>query len=262
MGMNQLRISQPRAATIPPDAAKTVIRRKLQALIAAMLTIATFFVAVPSAQAAPTATVSASATQRMAGPTLNTTQYGWYYRGQGLALSCAAYGQAVKGYYSPWIPGGWDSLWYRTSDGGWVADVDINTGSNNPVTPMCSTSTREQRAVAWANSQVGSNAYYGLCERFVENAYGTSGRYASAIAAFYSLRDAGTMRYTSTGIPAGALVFSSVPAWDGGYGHVQISRGDGSFVSGGANGPSVKIFYGTPTGFLGWSMAPASWPGR
>lgn len=77
-------------------------------------------------------------------------------------------------------------------------------------------------------------AYPGLCELFVERAYGTSGRYASAIAAYRALRASGQIHTASTGIPAGALVFSENPAWDSGYGHVMLSRGDGTFVSGGA----------------------------
>jgi len=101
---------------------------------------ATFLMALlvgaPSASAAPLATVKIN-TQRMSAATLNVRQAGWYYAGSRLSLSCYARGQSVKGYYSPWIPGGWDNLWYRTSDGFWVADVDIDTGSNNPVTGAC-----------------------------------------------------------------------------------------------------------------------------
>jgi hypothetical protein len=111
--------------------------------------------------------------------------------------------------------------------------------------------------------------YPGLCELFVERAYGTSGRYASAISAYYALRAAGQIHTGSTGIPAGALVFSESPQWDYGYGHVMLSRGDGTFVSGGAwtgggNHSTVQIF-GSPAptgGYLGWAYAPAAWPGR
>lgn len=238
------------------------IRKRLAGMgVAVLLMFGVGVAAADMAAASPTATAMVQ-TQRMAGPTLNTNQLGWYGRGQGLTLSCYARGQSVQGYYSPWV--GWDNLWYQTSDGGWVADVDINTGSNNPVTGACSTGTREQRAVAWANSMVGSNAYPGLCELFVENAFNTSGRYPSAIAAFNALQSAGQMHYSSTGIPAGALVFSSNPAYDSGYGHVMLSRGDGTFVSGGAGSPSVKI-YSTPnpgSTFLGWAYAPSSWPSR
>ncbi|TWE11728.1 hypothetical protein [Rudaeicoccus suwonensis] len=214
-------------------------------------------------------------TQRMTSDTLNSTQVGWYGKGSNLNLVCYARGESVKGYYSPYIPGGWDNLWYKVSDGYWAADVDINTGSNNPVTGACSSptpppsSTTATRAVAWANSQIGSMSYPGLCELFVENAYGTSGRYASAITAFRSLQAAGQIHTSSSGIPAGALVFSESPQWDKGYGHVMLSRGDGTFVSGGVatsvgNHSTVQTFNSpAPTGgFLGWAYAPTSWPGR
>lgn len=94
-----------------------------------------------AAHASTTNDTVGATTQRMTGPSLNTTQVGWYSKGSHLNLQCYERGQSVKGYYSPWIPGGWDNLWYKVSDGYWVADVDINTGSNNPVTPACGTTS-------------------------------------------------------------------------------------------------------------------------
>ncbi|MCV7021087.1 cadherin-like domain-containing protein [Mycolicibacterium aichiense] len=76
-------------------------------------------------------------TQRMAAATLNSQQLGWYEVNTNLSLVCYARGQAVKGYYSSSFSGGLDNLWYKTSDGGYAADVDISTGSNNPVTGSC-----------------------------------------------------------------------------------------------------------------------------
>ncbi|MGV6990494.1 M23 family metallopeptidase [Gordonia amicalis] len=79
-------------------------------------------------------------TQRMTDATLKSRQDGWYNRGDRVQLTCYKRGQAVKGYFSGNLPnGGWDNLWYRTSDGHFVADVDIETRSNNPVTGQCST---------------------------------------------------------------------------------------------------------------------------
>ena len=231
----------------------------LAALVLALGTSVATGIGLASASAqSPTALVMVT-TQKMSGPSLTTTLRGYYSKGARLSLSCFARGQAVYGYF-----GGPDSIWYQTTDGSWVADIDLDTGSWQPVTGPCSTSTstKATRAVAWANSQVGSSSYYNLCERFVENAYGTSGRYASAIAAYRALQAAGQIETTRTGIPAGALVFSSYTAYDGGYGHVELSRGDGTFVSGGADGPSVKVYTSLPAGYLGWAYAPSSWPGR
>ena len=192
-------------------------------------------------------------TQKMSSPHLSTVQYGTYYEGTRVTLSCAVYGQRVSGW------GGSSSLWYWTGSS-YVADVDLSTGSDNPITGKCS---REVRAMGWGLGQVGSGSYYNLCERFVENAYGTSGRYATALTAYRSLKAAGQIRTSRTNIPAGALVFSDGPV-DGPNGHVMLSIGAGRFVSGGANGPSVKIFTTPNPGstYLGWAPAPSSWPGR
>ncbi|MDP5226713.1 MULTISPECIES: peptidoglycan DD-metalloendopeptidase family protein [Arthrobacter] len=114
------------------------MKTSLAAASAVALLSAGLLVVAPSANAAaPTAKVAVT-TQRMAKPTLNSTQLGWYNAGQTLTLSCYSRGQAVTGYYSPWLPnGGFDDYWYKTSDGGFVADVDINTNSNSPITPAC-----------------------------------------------------------------------------------------------------------------------------
>ncbi|WP_090040327.1 MULTISPECIES: hypothetical protein [unclassified Leifsonia] len=246
----------------------------LSAFVAVVIaTLGTTLVTVSAADATPTGTVMAT-TQRMTDATLNTTQAGWYGKGSVLALACYKYGQSVKGYYSPWLPnGGYDSLWYKASDGYWVADVDINTGSDNPITGPCATpappptASREQRAVNWALSMLHSNAYPSQCEVFVEAAYGTRYKYLNPWAAFYALRAAGMMHYNSTGIPAGALVFSSDYAYDHGNGHVELSLGNGQYVSGGVLGAGgtvqiVGLKARAASTYLGWSYAPSSWPGR
>lgn len=89
------------------------------------------------ASADGSATVKAR-TQRMSAPNLNSAQNGWYNPGDRLTLVCSVRGQAVKGYFSFNIPnGGWDNLWYKTSDGNYVADVDIETGTLAAVAPDC-----------------------------------------------------------------------------------------------------------------------------
>ncbi len=122
-------------------------RRRIASFIAALVGVGSLqaLTAVP-AQAISYGTAMVT-TQRMSQPTLNSTQYGWYGSGTKLALKCYVYGQSVKGYYSPWLPnGGWDNIWFlvTTVDGGnqgYVADVDVNTGTNNPaaVAPACGT---------------------------------------------------------------------------------------------------------------------------
>ncbi|MFD9829626.1 hypothetical protein ACFWXB_19280 [Tsukamurella tyrosinosolvens] len=236
------------------------------------------------AEAAPTARVVAQ-TQKMTGPSLTTKQVGWYPAGARVTLQCYERGQSVKGALSKWHPnGGWDNLWYKTSDGVFVADIDIETGSNNPVTGACSggqpatqptptpapSSAKVGRAIAWANGQVGSQAYDFACQRFVENAYGTSGRYGSAIAMRNQLAAAGQI-HMDRNIPAGALVFSRNSRYDRGYGHVVIATGGGQYVSGGVSksygsrATVQRLSSWNPAGgseYLGWAYAPSNWPGR
>lgn len=81
-------------------------------------------------------------TQRTSAPNL-ASQYKsppimvWWQKGVRVNLECYVWGQAVKGYYSRYFSGGWDNLWYRTPSSSYIADVDIDTGSNNPVTRAC-----------------------------------------------------------------------------------------------------------------------------
>ena len=101
-------------------------------VVAAVALGLSLFAAAPANATNPTGTVMVQ-TQRMSTASLQSVQNGWYGKGSQLSLACYARGQAVKGYYSSYILGGRDNLWYKVSDGFWVADVDINTGSNNPV---------------------------------------------------------------------------------------------------------------------------------
>lgn len=90
-----------------------------------------------AAEAAPPRGSVKVRTQRMTDATLKSTQVGWYGPGRRLDLSCYKRGQWVTGYY-----GGPSNLWYLTGDGYYVADVDMNTGSNNPITGACPATAR------------------------------------------------------------------------------------------------------------------------
>lgn len=236
--------------------------------------------AAPVAASAAAYGTPAVATQRMTGPSLNTAQAGWYAKGQRLTLVCHVKGQPVKGAFSRYIPGGWDDIWFKVSDGYYVADVDIETGSSTPVVGPCPPSSapapapaptsKETRAVNWALSQVGSNSYTNLCGKFVANAYGMNALgYHTALLHYNALKSAGQIKTTGTP-PKGALVFSRSSS-DGGAGHVVIATGDGRYVSGGmsakyGSGRTVQIIpsWNVTKGatYLGWAYAPASWPGK
>jgi len=109
--------------------------RSVTAGLAAALAIPALVLAAPANAATGTVKVK---TQKMTDSTLKSTQKGWYNVGDKLTLVCSKRGQSVQGYFSPYLPnGGWNNLWYRTSDGHYVADVDIETGTNNAVAPDC-----------------------------------------------------------------------------------------------------------------------------
>lgn len=111
-----------------------------------------------------------------------------------------------------------------------------------------------------AESMVGTDAFgpYG-CEDFVDAAFGLTtetGIAHDAALSFYQSLAARGLDHHETPIPRGALVFSK-----GTYGnHVDISRGDGTFVSGGVQGLSPGYGDGhqiqiLPTANLGeWTM--------
>jgi hypothetical protein len=90
--------------------------------------------------------------------------------------------------------------------------------------------------VTVAERMVGTDAFgpYG-CEDFVDAAYGrttaTGMGHDAALAFYQSLADRG-LAHQEMPVPRGALVFSTGADGD----HVDISRGDGTYVSGGVQG--------------------------
>ncbi|MET9327804.1 CHAP domain-containing protein [Tsukamurella sp. NPDC003166] len=129
------------------------------ATLAVAATVSTLAVGV--AEAAPTGRVVA-ATQKMTGPSLKTTQVGTYPAGARVTLQCYERGQSVKGALSKYHGnGGWDDLWYKTSDGVYVADIDIETGSNNPVTGKCGDAPAAQPAPVQGAAPAGLAAIAG-----------------------------------------------------------------------------------------------------
>jgi alpha-tubulin suppressor-like RCC1 family protein len=134
--------------------------------------------------------------------------------------------------------------------------------------------TREQNAITWATGQVGSTGYEGYCELFAENAFGTSGRYASAIANYNAMNSRGTIHAGDTNVPAGALAFFGATSSNGNYGHVMLSLGNGQFIStnvgssgylvnSGHVGYTTIAYVQASSGpYLGWSYADSGWAGR
>lgn len=131
----------------------------------------------------------------------------------------------------------------------------------NGSAPGC-TSVREQRAINWARSMLGNTGYNGWCERFVENAFGTTGRYASAKANLNQKLATGQLHAGDTNVPAGALAFFK-PSWqNGNYGHTMLSLGGGQFISSGRTVHSTGLNTAAFGPYAGWAWADAAWAGR
>lgn len=221
------------------------------------------------AHAETTAAVKAPTTQRMNGPSLKAGQDGVYNAGQVLTLVCHAVGDPVKGFFSYQIAnGGWDSLWYKTTDGHYVADVDIDTHTLDALGPDCGGGgaapgeDKAARALAWAREQMASDPNNPVqCEAFVEQAYNHAFRYPSAMDAFNDFNRKGQIHTSPDDIPSGALVFTSNPRFDNGTGHVMLSEGNGQYLT--ANyftPPHIREIRPSPLDshniFLGWAYAP------
>lgn len=142
------------------------------------------------------------------------------------------------------------------------SDLTGDPPTAEPVSAPTSLGTRypANDPVLVAESMVGTDVFgpYG-CEDFVDAAFGLTtdtGIGHDMALSFYQSLAAQGLDHHETPIPRGALVFSAGP-----YGnHVDISRGDGTFVSGGVQGLSPGYGDGhqvqiLPTANLGaWRM--------
>jgi hypothetical protein len=107
-------------------------------------------------------------------------------------------------------------------------------------------------AIQWMQNHAGNTGYEGLCEKAVENAYGTTGVWASAIAHWQGAINAVKAHPGNTNAPRGAFVYWNTSQ----FGHVGISDGNGGFYSSSIGGhighASSKSYF---VNYLGWSNA-------
>lgn len=190
---------------------KTLTRRTASALSGMALMGAASLAMAQPASAASTATVMSTSTQGQSGPSLSFALNRTFSKGKVLNLKCYDRGQSVSGYYSPWVSGGRSDIWYQTiGDGGvWVPDIDISTGSNNPVVPKCAANLPWTEGVAYQVSQApgGSISH--------QNSYN---RYA------FDVRMASNTKLRAP--ETGVVAFSG---WDsGGGGNVVMVRREGT----------------------------------
>jgi hypothetical protein len=107
-------------------------------------------------------------------------------------------------------------------------------------------------AIQWMQNHAGNSGWEGLCEKAVENAYGTTGVWASAKAHWQGAINAGKAHQGNWDAPRGAFVYWNTSQ----FGHVGISDGNGGFYSssiGGAIGHRTNKNYFV--NYLGWSNA-------
>jgi hypothetical protein len=142
------------------------------------------------------------------------------------------------------------------------------TGAANTVTSATTAvtgaaSTKAKNAVAWAKGMVGRQDWNNLCERFVEEAYGTRGIYRTA-------KDAGKQLVTHRGssslrtAPAGALLYFAADDTNDQAGHAAVYLGNGEMISARPDGVKVERV-DTPYNaarYLGWGAPPTKFPGR
>ncbi len=126
---------------------------------------------------------------------------------------------------------------------------------------VSSSDARRAGAASWALSQLGSQAYYDLCERFIELAYGTGGQFGSAGAAGKAL-GANT---DPARVKAGDLVFFRPDATNGFGGHAGIALGNGDMVGATYGGVTRDNYLTNPywrDRFVGSADPPPAWNGR
>ncbi|WP_405060994.1 CHAP domain-containing protein [Kribbella sp. NBC_01505] len=109
---------------------------------------------------------------------------------------------------------------------------------------------RADNAIAWFSSRNGSTAYQGYCEKAVENSYGRTGIYASAIANWNDAVRRGAAHRGDLNPPKGALVFWNISS----YGHVGLATGDGNFWATSVNGRIGKARLPYFANYLGWAQ--------
>jgi NlpC/P60 family len=122
------------------------------------------------------------------------------------------------------------------------------------------------RAVAWAQAQQKQRpaitTFRGLCEQFVETAYGTYGLYSDAAEALRDLRPV-LRRGLPKDAPRGTLMYFKADRTNNNRGHVGISLGHGRMIS-----ALSKVQEDDATArywaslYQGWAEAPMDWPGR
>lgn len=120
---------------------------------------------------------------------------------------------------------------------------------------------RQAIAAAWAINQIGSRDWFNLCQRFIEQSYGTGGQYRSAAAAGQVLGINKDMAQADVG----DLVFFRPDPSNGNAGHAAIYVGNGEMVGATNGGITRDKIFESPYWsklFVGFGDPPEQWKGR
>ncbi|HEY3511574.1 MAG TPA: CHAP domain-containing protein [Kribbella sp.] len=124
------------------------------------------------------------------------------------------------------------------------------SATSTSISTVVSPQSRADDAINWFAARNGSTAYQGYCEKAVENAYGTTGVYASAIANWNDAVRRGAAHKGDLNPPKGALVFWNISS----YGHVGVATGDGNFWATSVSGAIGKRALPYFSNYLGWAQ--------
>jgi len=140
------------------------------------------------------------------------------------------------------------------------------SSSRQPQTPLTQPSPQKARAaVAWAQTQIGSETWRGRCQGFVEEAYGVRGAFRSALAASKALD---LQKTPVQDAPSGALLYfapseNCVGAVSPNYGHTGLSIGGGKMIEARGRVVVTDVSKSRLNGaYVGWAYPPGTWPGR
>ncbi|PWK14868.1 NlpC/P60 family protein [Tumebacillus permanentifrigoris] len=156
-------------------------------------------------------------------------------------------------------------VWFNKPDPRWFYYIEggqkkyIASAVVDGLPPKASIRPKD-RAVAWAVDAQGRTDYNWYCQMFVENTYGTTGQYASAIAASNNLNTGGSL----ASAPIGSLVFFAPASDNGYYGHVGIYIGQNTMINAQAvvRADNIATSSYFSSRYTGWGYAPSSWPGH
>ncbi|MBM7789945.1 hypothetical protein [Tenggerimyces flavus] len=188
-----------------------------------------------------------------AGPGAGLDAWSSVANGSTVSIVCQTEGSSVTGSQ------GTSTIWDMLSNGGFVSDAYVHTGSDGYVEKKCSYVGAPPRAnprgvnaaISWQFARLGSTAHEGWCMRFQAQSYGwgASG-WASAEVGGDWIQSHGYMR--TTGIPPrGAIVWYHNSA---GTGHVVVSLGEGKIIGTSVSGKVGVAGYLYRTGYRGWSV--------